>query len=82
MNVSPTQRLVSYLREFPPARPTEAAPGARAADRPTAASEPRAATPAQPAATMRPAAAPLAPPPAGEAPRRLLPRGSLVNILT
>lgn len=75
MNVSPAQRLVSYLREFPlvrPATPAEVAPAAR-----PAAIEP-------PAVAARPAAAPLAQPATATkpAPGPRLPRGTLLNIIT
>lgn len=80
MNVSPAQRLVSYLREFPLARPaprTEPAqveppptPPTAAAERPVVA-ERRA--PAAPPATVTA----TSPPPSAR-----LPRGSLLNIVT
>lgn len=77
MSVSPAQRLVSYLREFPIVRPaappetarTEPAPPTPAAERPAVA-EHRAAVAPQPAPQP-------APPPN---PR--LPRGTLLNIVT
>jgi hypothetical protein len=87
MNVSPTQRLVNYLREFPPVRPLDRASQteeARPTNRAEAASQARAAEPAQRPAAPRPAAA-MPPPsarPADGTARRLLPRGSLLNIVT
>ncbi len=80
MNVSPAQRLVSYLREFPLVRAVEraAAPAATtqaaAVNRSTAPERPLAAAPAAPRAI---ATAPSAPAPAAR-----LPRGSLLNIVT
>jgi len=81
MNVSPTQRLVNYLREFPPVRPLDrptGAPATEPSDRAKAAAATRAAEPLPRAATS----APRPTTPADGAPRRLLPRGSLVNIVT
>lgn len=81
MNVSPTQRLVNYLREFPPVRPQDrAAEPPRAAEPAEAAARARAAEAARRPAPPRPA--PAQPPQAEGAVRRMLPRGTLVNIVT
>jgi hypothetical protein len=83
MNVSPTQRLVNYLREFPPVRPADRAPetaAPRPTDRPDATARPHAADAVRRPPPARPA--PATPATADGAPRRLLPRGSLVNIVT
>lgn len=94
MQVSPASRLFNYLAEFTAARPAEPrSAGAEAARRPTAAAAPAVTpTPTAAVATNRPATPTRMEPEAGQgtvtqaappaARPRLLPRGSLVNIIT
>ena len=80
MNVSPAQRLVSYLREFPLVRPAEHPDAARVEPAPA---PPTAAAERPPAVERRAAVAPFAQPAADSpAPSPRLPRGTLLNIVT
>jgi hypothetical protein len=75
MNIAPAQRLVSYLREFPLARPASPPEAARAQPAPPSAS-------AEPPAVVerrQPLAQPAA---ASPPPSPRLPRGTLLNIVT
>jgi len=82
MNVSPAQRLVTYLREFPLARPAVTPKPARADAPPAAAVErPAVAERRQPLAQPAAASSPPGPLPSPPANPRL-PRGTLLNIVT
>lgn len=80
MNVSPAQRLVGYLREFPLVRAVERA-AAPAATTETAAVN-RSTAPEQLLSTAPPTARPIATAPAAPPPSARLPRGTLLNIVT
>lgn len=89
MQVSPATRLFTYLRDFTPVRPvdvsaTSRAPAAKETDGASAAAPATPADASTPAAAAARRAAParqtVSPPPS--AMPRLLPRGSLVNIIT
>jgi len=95
MNVTPTQRLFHYLREFPLIQPragvaeppaASAAPKVQAAAgaQPAASGDIRVAGPATGASrtTAAQAAAQRSTPPAPPPPGLRLPRGSLINIVT
>lgn len=80
MNVSPAQRLVSYLREFPLVRPATSSEAARVEPAPA---PPTASVERPPVAERRAAVTPLVRPVADNpAPGPRLPRGTLLNIVT